>query len=74
MTKEEEPYKLSCSEKDKYDLYRQIAKRDELITAQKLYIEYLVYAIKLEGMLRRSTLGVRNERERWIEQLKSQII
>ena len=74
MTKEEEPYKLSCSEKDKYDLYRQIAKRDELITAQELYIEYLVYAIKLEGMLRRSTLGVRNERERWIEQLKSQII
>ena len=74
MTKEEEPYKLSCSEKDKYDLYRQIAKRDELITAQELYIEYLVYAVKLESILRETTLGVRNEREKWIEQLKSQII
>jgi len=67
MTKVEEPHELSCSEKDKYDLWRQIAKRGALIALFEQFILILKYPEFYKA-------GAKEHIESRIEQLKSQII
>lgn len=52
---------------------KQCQKRDIIIREQSFYIEYLIKVIKSESILESITIGVRDQYEKNIEQLKKEL-